>query len=66
MHRQIAGFHQDDAGDWIADLSCGHTQHMRHRPPWQLRAWVLNTEERTKRIGAPIDCSQCDQVNAAD
>jgi hypothetical protein len=61
MHRQIAGFHQDDAGDWVADLSCGHTQHMRHRPPWQLRAWVLDAEQRAKRIGAPIDCSQCDQ-----
>lgn len=60
MHRQIAGFHQDDAGDWIADLSCGHTQHMRHRPPWESRAWVLDDAERALRIGAEIECPLCD------
>jgi hypothetical protein len=60
MQRQIDGFHRDDAGDWIADLSCGHTQHMRHRPPWQTRAWILDVEERAKRIGATIDCTLCD------
>ena len=63
MHTTIAGFHQDEAGDWVAELSCGHTQHMRHRPPWQNRAWIELDEERVKRIGAAIECSDCDRVN---
>ncbi|MFB8831117.1 DUF3565 domain-containing protein [Azotobacter sp. CWF10] len=24
----------------MAVLSCGHTQHLRHQPPWQNRPWV--------------------------
>ena len=39
MDRRIAGFHQDELGDWVAELDCGHTQHVRHNPPWQLRPW---------------------------
>jgi hypothetical protein len=34
MQQPIVGFHQDDVGDWVADLACGHTQHIRHQPPW--------------------------------
>ncbi|HYA38463.1 MAG TPA: DUF3565 domain-containing protein [Candidatus Methylomirabilis sp.] len=34
MQRRIAGFHEDEHGDWVADLQCGHGQHMRHSPPW--------------------------------
>jgi hypothetical protein len=30
----IIAFHQDEQGDWVADLACGHGQHVRHRPPW--------------------------------
>ena len=55
----IAGFHQDAAGDWVAELACGHTQHMRHRPPWQSRPWVESEAGRTAKIGAPIDCAAC-------
>jgi hypothetical protein len=31
--RRIVGFHTDVEGDWVADLECGHTQHVRHDPP---------------------------------
>ena len=40
MIRTIDGFHLDDAGDWVAELSCLHGQHVRHRPPFRDRAWV--------------------------
>lgn len=60
MHRTIAGFHQDEAHDWVAELSCGHTQHMRHKPPWQSRPWVLSAEARAGLVGSPIDCPLCD------
>ncbi|MFT4728722.1 MAG: hypothetical protein ACI9UN_003235 [Granulosicoccus sp.] len=32
MLQKITGFHQDDKADWVAELSCGHGQHVRHNP----------------------------------
>jgi tellurite resistance-related uncharacterized protein len=55
----ITGFHPDSAGDWIAELACGHTQHVRHRPPWQLRPWVTTEAGRGEKLGTPIDCPLC-------
>lgn len=62
MERAIVGFHQDDAGDWVAELSCLHGQHVRHRPPFRLAPWVLDEGERAARIGAPLDCPLCDRA----
>ena len=42
MQQAIVGFHLDDEGHFVADLACGHTQHVRHDPPWQNRTWVCN------------------------
>ena len=61
MERTITGYHLDDAGDWVAELACGHNQHVRHRPPFQLRAWVLDPTERQGRLGTPLDCPLCDR-----
>lgn len=58
----MTGFHQDDAGDWVAELECGHNQHVRHRPPFQMREWVLDDAERRARTGAPLDCPLCDRA----
>jgi hypothetical protein len=57
----MEGFHQDDAGDWVAELSCGHTQHVRHRPPFVERPWVTTAAGRAGRIGAEIECRLCDE-----
>ena len=62
MQRTIAGFHQDEAGGWVAELSCLHGQHIRHNPPFRLAPWVLDDAERATRIGAPIDCPLCDRA----
>ena len=62
MERRIVGFHQDAEGDWVAELDCGHRQHVRHRPPFQLRPWVLDAVGRTGRIGTPLDCRLCDRT----
>jgi hypothetical protein len=35
--RKIVDFHQDERFDWVADLECGHQQHVRHNPPWTTR-----------------------------
>jgi Protein of unknown function (DUF3565) len=58
-NRKIIGFHQDDTGDWVADLECGHTRHVRHNPPWQSRPWVTTPEGRASRIGAELPCAKC-------
>ncbi|WP_242205247.1 MULTISPECIES: DUF3565 domain-containing protein [unclassified Pseudomonas] len=57
----IAGFHQDEDGHWVVELSCGHTQHLRHQPPWQTRAWVLDPAQRIEKIGQPFACGWCAQ-----
>ncbi len=37
MERRITGFRQDEHGDWVAELECGHLQHVRHHPLWTNR-----------------------------
>jgi hypothetical protein len=56
----ITGFHQDADGDWVAELACGHAQHVRHRPPWQNRPWVASATEREAKLGTPIECRSCE------
>lgn len=60
MQRNIVGYHQDSEGDWVADLECGHAQHVRHAPPWQQRPWVVTQEGRDARLGQPLDCHFCE------
>lgn len=57
----MVGFEQDEVGDWVALLECGHRQHVRHRPPWQERAWVETAEGRQSRLGEPLECVECDR-----
>jgi hypothetical protein len=59
MQRKITGFHRDDEGHWIADLECGHTQHVRHTPPWMNRPWVVTAEGRAGFIGQELACREC-------
>ena len=60
MQQKITGFFQDEFGDWVADLACGHTQHVRHNPPWQNREWVATEESRKEFIGTALNCKKCD------
>ena len=57
--RRIVRFDRDDAGEWVAELECGHRQHVRHDPPWQLRPWVLDATARAARIGTELECGRC-------
>ena len=66
MERSITGYHHDDAGEWVAELACGHNQHVRHRPPFQLRAWVLDADGRRARLGSPLDCPLCDRCEVPE
>ncbi|WP_417660387.1 DUF3565 domain-containing protein [Pseudomonas sp.] len=55
----LLDFRQDEDGHWVAILSCGHTQHLRHEPPWQNRQWVQSPELRRAQLGQPFDCGWC-------
>jgi hypothetical protein len=61
VNRRITGFHQDEERHWVAELECGHNQHVRHDPPWQLRPWVLTEEGRRSRLGEALNCVICDE-----
>lgn len=59
MDKLIVAFYQDEEMDWVAEMECGHTQHMRHNPPWQNRVWVTSKEGREARLGKKLRCKQC-------
>lgn len=60
MEREIVGFHRDDDGHWVAELACGHGQHVRHDPPWQNRPWTQTGPGRARMIGRRLDCRLCE------
>lgn len=61
MKRRITGYHRDEEGHWVAELDCGHNQHVRHDPPWQVREWVTTEEGRARFIGVELNCVRCDR-----
>ena len=61
MKQAIIGFHKDEADDWVADLACGHTRHVRHNPPWMNRPWVTTPEGRQGFRGTRLNCKTCDE-----
>ncbi|MEZ4862499.1 MAG: DUF3565 domain-containing protein [Caldilineaceae bacterium] len=65
MQRKIIGFTQDEVGDWVARLECGHRQHVRHDPPLTDRPWVLTAEGRQHFIGYELNCKLCDEEREA-
>lgn len=57
--QQIVGFHKDDMEHWVAELACGHAQHVRHEPPWQNRPWVTSEAGRIEKVGQLLNCLKC-------
>lgn len=66
MERPIIGFGHDDTGDWVATLSCGHLQHVRHTPPFINRPWVTTEKGRKSKIGKNLNCVRCDRFEIPD
>lgn len=66
MKQPIVGYHQDDEGHWVAELRCGHGQHVRHDPPWQVREWVTTPEGRASRLGVELNCVRCDDEQVGE
>jgi hypothetical protein len=61
MKRKIVGYHTDAESHWVAELECGHGQHVRDDPPWRERPWVQTVEGRTSRLGQELNCVRCDE-----
>jgi hypothetical protein len=61
MERKIVDFIKDEEGFWTAILACGHKQHVRHNPPWQIRPWTQTQKGRKKFIGFPLFCKKCER-----
>jgi Protein of unknown function (DUF3565) len=66
VDQPIVGFHTDAEGHWVAQLACGHNQHVRHQPPWESRPWVVTPEGRQSRLGVRLNCVKCDQGRPPD
>lgn len=62
MKQKIIGFHLDEEGHWVADLACGHGQHVRHNPPLITRPWVTTEAGRFGHLGTELNCKKCDDA----
>lgn len=61
MKQNICAYHQDAESDWVAELVCGHYQHVRHNPPWINRPWVLTERGRQSKLGYELECKKCNE-----
>ena len=61
MKQPITGYHKDEEDHWVAELACGHFQHIRHDPPWAERHWTQTRADRESMIGFQLDCRKCDE-----
>jgi hypothetical protein len=66
MEQAIEAFHQDEENHWVAELICGHYQHVRHDPPWTTRPWVISGEGRERMLGQRLNCVKCDEGEPRD
>ncbi len=66
MKQPIVDYHKDEKKDWVAELSCGHFQHVRHNPPFINRPWVANKKGRQSMIGHQLNCVKCDEAAPRD
>lgn len=63
MKVKFVRFLQDENQEWFTILSCGHKRHVRHRPPWMDRSWVMTKKGRDSRIGMETICRLCEREN---
>ena len=66
MKQPIAGYHRDEQDHWVAELACGHYQHVRHDPPLVSRRWVTTRRGRAAMLGYQLECKKCEEDAPAD
>ena len=64
--RAIVGYRRDDDGAWTCLLTCGHRQHVRHRPPFFVAEWIDSEAGRALHVGSPLRCRLCEQFLLPD
>lgn len=50
----------------MAELDCGHNQHVRHRPPFENRPWTTTEAGRQAKLGQHLACPNCDRFELPD
>ena len=66
MQRVAVDFARDDEGHWLAVLSCAHTQHVRHDPPFTNRPWTQTAAGREQMLGTEFTCLKCTRLEVPD
>ncbi len=66
MKSRIVGYHKDEEQHWVAQLECGHFQHVRHDPPWTVREWVMTENGRNAMLESELNCVKCDRSEPKD
>ena len=66
MKQKIVAYHKDEFDDWVAELECHHGQHVRHKPPFINRPWVVSLEGRNNNLGKTLNCIKCDDGTPED
>jgi hypothetical protein len=66
MNQPIVGYHKDEEEDWVAQLQCGHFQHVRDNPPFICRPWVTTEKGRSAMLGHQLNCIKCDSKEPQD
>ena len=61
FRRPITDYHKVEHDDWVAELGCGHFQHVRNKPPWINRPWVESEAGRDSMLGYELNCKKCDE-----
>jgi hypothetical protein len=59
MTHKIVTFHLDEHSDWVAQLECGHEQHVGHTPLWNYRYWLTTPQGRLEYLGQELNCLEC-------
>ncbi|WP_349255317.1 DUF3565 domain-containing protein [Spectribacter hydrogenooxidans] len=45
----MVDYHRGEERHWVAELACGHNQHVRQNLPWAQRPWVTTAAVRAGR-----------------
>ena len=61
MKQPIVDYDLDEENHWVAELPCGHFQHVRQEPPLENRIWVTPVEGRASMHGFEPNCLKCDE-----
>ncbi|MDA8290355.1 MAG: DUF3565 domain-containing protein [Actinomycetota bacterium] len=66
MDRAITGLHEDEVGDWVAELSCGHRRHVGRVARLGPEERVPDPDACTEQVAGVLGCPLCDRMEPPD